>query len=183
MRWKAINHNTVTDKVINQYYSKRASVRKRYNHCILERTSRTKKGMSFQWMLNECKAGSTRCVVHIRAALCVMIRASCVWKNVCVIWMDVSFVHLSHLVRQVGGKLIRIKANGSRISVIQYVIQTIIYRNMSNIGIWRVRKWIWVWFIIEWTPVNGVRLSDDKFFCPTGAFPHHVYVSDSTDFF
>ncbi len=51
-----------------------------------------------------CKAGSTQFVVRICDASCVMIRASCVWKNVSNLsrW---SFVHLSHLVRQLGGKL------------------------------------------------------------------------------
>ncbi len=36
--------------------SKRASDRERYNCCVLERASWTKKGMSFQWMLNEWNA-------------------------------------------------------------------------------------------------------------------------------
>ncbi len=37
-------------------YLKCASVRERYNHCVLERASWTKRGMSFQWILNECNA-------------------------------------------------------------------------------------------------------------------------------
>ncbi len=37
-------------------HSKRASVRERYNHCVPERASWMKRGISFQWMLNECNA-------------------------------------------------------------------------------------------------------------------------------
>ncbi len=68
--------------------------------------------------------------------------------------MDVSFVHLSHMVRQVGGKFTHIKANRLWIFAISYLILTIIYKNTSNIGIWRVREWIWVeilpTFLIIW---------------------------------
>ncbi len=72
-----------------------------------------------------------------------------VYEEMCVIWVNVSFVHSSHLVRQVGGKLTHMKANGSQISVICYLVLMIIYRNTSNIGIWRVREWIWVWFNVQ----------------------------------
>ncbi len=58
-----------------------------------------------------------------------------VYEEICEIWVDVSFVHSSHMVHQVGGKLTYIKANESQISAIYYLIQTIIYRNTSNIGI------------------------------------------------
>ncbi len=50
------------------------------------------------------KAGSIRCVVRIRDASCVMIHASCVWKNVSN-FSNVSFIYSSHLVRQFVGKL------------------------------------------------------------------------------
>ncbi len=54
-----------------------------------------------------------------------------VYEEICVIWANVSFVHSSHLVRQSGGKLTHIKTNGSRMSMIRYLVQTIIYRNTS----------------------------------------------------
>ncbi len=116
-----------------------------------------------------------------------------VHEKMCVIWADVSFVHSLHLVCQVDDKLTHIKANGSWISVIRYLIQTIIYRNTSNIGIWRVREWSWVWFIMEWTPVNStfvkshIFLSNrrilasyvcvrfDKFFLTHSHVSHHEY--------
>ncbi len=75
---------------------------------------------------------------------CDMICTSCLYEEICVLWVDVSFVHSSHLVRQVCVKLIYSRANGSWISMIRYLILKIIYRNTSNIGIWRVREWIWV---------------------------------------
>ncbi len=89
------------------------------------------------------KARSTWYVAHVCDASCVMICASCVWRNLCNL-SGLSYVYLLHLVRQVVGKLTHIKANRSRKSVIRYLIQTIIYRNTSNIGICQVWEWIWV---------------------------------------
>ncbi len=53
-------------------------------------------------MLKSRKARSTWCVVRIRDASWFV---HCVCEKMCLIWVDVSFVHSSHLVRQLGGKL------------------------------------------------------------------------------
>ncbi len=99
------------------------------------------------WLIQRKCATSIKLGPHDVRYVFVMRHASWfthrVHEEICVIWVNVSFVHSSHLVRQVGGKLTHIKANGSRISVICYLVLTIC-RNTSNIGIWWVQEWIWV---------------------------------------
>ncbi len=80
-----------------------------------------------------------------------------VYEEICVIWVDVSFVHSSHLAHQVGSKLTHIKANGSWISVICYLVQTIIYRNTSNIGIWQMREWIRVEILPKFLSIISIK--------------------------
>ncbi len=51
--------------------SKRASIRECYNHrCIPKRANWTKRGMSFQWMMNEC---NTHCSYEINSSFCPLL--------------------------------------------------------------------------------------------------------------
>ncbi len=88
-------------------------------------------------MCTKLKARSAQCVVRVCDASWFAHR---VYEEIYINWVDVSFVHSLHLVRQVGGKLTHFETNGSRISVILYLVQKIIYRNTSNIGLWRVQE-------------------------------------------
>ncbi len=127
------------------------------------------------------------CLCSIRHDLCIVC-----YEEICVIWVNMSFVHSSHLVHQVGGKLIHIKANGSRISVIHYLIQTI-YVKLGPHDAWfvfvmRHASWfshrVYEKMCLIWVDVSFVHLShlvrqlDSKL-----THESKLYVSDSTNLF